>query len=161
MNNRTAHSNSLIIRHAEDKDKISWLKLRTSLWPKCLEEEHKKQMIEYLNDTNAKAIYVAENTSGCLIGFIEISIRYEVEGNFGKKTAYLEGIYVEPLYRNQQIGSKLMLAADSWAREKQCSYIGSDVEIENVSSISFHRSLNFKETNRLIHYIKELKNLNF
>ena len=90
------------------------------------------------------------------LGFAELSIRAAVEGCTTDRVAYLEGWYVEPTHRRRGIGAALVRAAEAWAREEGCAEMGSDVELDNDTSIAAHARLGFKEAGRVVLVRKDL-----
>lgn len=90
-------------------------------------------------------------------GFIHLSVRHDyVEGAATDRTAYLEGIYVKPGYRKQGTARCLLASAERWARSKGLTQLASDTAIENSCSQHFHQQTGFRETNRLVCYLKNL-----
>ena len=91
------------------------------------------------------------------VGFSHCSLRTDyVEGTNGGRVGYLEGIYVNPDYRNKGIARKLIKSCETWAKEKGCKEFASDCLIENTESYKFHMKMGFKEANRIICFTKEL-----
>ena len=69
---------------------------------------------------------VAEDVGGVLLGVVELSIRMDVPGLLGKRTGYVEGLYVNPEVRRRGIARKLLQASRLWAREQRCEAFASD-----------------------------------
>lgn len=91
------------------------------------------------------------------IAFIYLSIRTDyVEGSNGSPTGYVEGVYVQPNYRRQGISRKLFVKGMEWLKEQGCKQVGSDIEMDNDVSYAFHRGIGFKETGRLITFIRDI-----
>lgn len=91
------------------------------------------------------------------VGFSHCSLRTDyVEGTSGGNVGYLEGIYVDPDYRNKGIAKKLVITCENWAKEKGCKEFASDCLIDNTESYKFHIKMGFKEANRIICFTKEL-----
>ena len=60
------------IRHVEQKDLASWLRLRHALWPDTSEQEHRAEIQRFLAGTarDPEAVLVAcDEQSGAVIGF--------------------------------------------------------------------------------------------
>lgn len=108
-----------------------------------------------LKDTDQQA-FLFYNESMC-IGFIEMSIRNFADGCVTDHVAYVEGIYVEPEFRQQQVARKLLKAGEQWAKEKGCTEMASDVEMGNDPSIAFHLSAGFNEVTRAVLFAKKLE----
>ena len=48
----------------------------------------------------------------------------------------------------------LVECVEDWGKEKGCSEMASDCELDNYLSVDFHKALGFKEANRLVCFIK-------
>ncbi len=128
--------------------------MRHALWPDCTEEMHRCEMAE-MSSTEA-AVFVHERPSGGLGGFVELSVRDRVDGSLSPRVAYVEGWYVDPDLRGQGIGRALIAQAEAWARSLGFREIASDAEIDNATSLRAHAALGFRETFRLVHFLKSL-----
>ena len=101
-------------------------------------------------------IFMAKD-GGNNMGFSVISIRTDyVEGADGSPTGYLEAIYVEPEYRKEGIGKRLVELGEEWCKENRCSQIGSDTWISHEKARAFHGKLGFWEEDELVHFLKNL-----
>jgi len=137
------------------KDFSEWVKLGCEFWNKHSEENIRKDFKRML--TSKREVSFLCRNDNKLVGFINIAIRVDyVEGSKTSPVGYLEGIYVRKAYRNQGIARKLMVEAEKWFKIKKVSEIGSDVEIKNIASQKFHKSLGFKRGETLIHYLKKI-----
>jgi aminoglycoside 6'-N-acetyltransferase I len=119
-------------------------------------EELQAEVLEMLKST--KHHFLLYYDSDHLVGFMHLSIREDyVEGSVASPTGYLEGVYVKPELRRNGISTKLFHEGKKWLLEKGCTQIGSDTEIDNQDSYHLHMGLGFKEANRLITFIQDLK----
>ena len=92
-----------------------------------------------------------------MIAFAQCQLRYDyVEGTNSSPVGYLEGIYVEPMYRKQGIAKKLLEECEKWSLKKGCTEFASDCELNNSISFNFHLSVGFEEANRIICFRKKL-----
>lgn len=92
-----------------------------------------------------------------IVGFAQFGIRLDyVEGSKHRPCGYLEGIVVHEKYRRKGVAKTLVETGESWCRDKNCLEFASDCEIDNVASLLFHESLNFREVSRNSHYVKKL-----
>ncbi len=91
-------------------------------------------------------------------GFAEVSIRRRVDGSLSAQVGYLEGWYVEPTLRGKGLGGKLIKAAEKWISAHGLNELASDAELGNKESIEAHIAMGFRETFRLVHFIKNIKN---
>lgn len=143
------------IKEANEHDLDSLTELAIALWPENEFSELRKEFEQLLNSDKDKVIVCLMHAQ--LIAFIHISVRSDyVEGSQDSPTGFVEGIYVEPEYRKRGISKKLIKEGESWLKTKGCSQIGSDIEQSNITSYHFHKSVGFKEVNRLIAFIKDI-----
>lgn len=116
-----------------------------------LVEEFKEFLV---SEDSATYLYIINNTP---IGFAQCQLRRDyVEGTETSPVGYLEGVYVEPVYRKQGYGKALVRACEDWARSKGCSEFASDCELNNTDSLAFHLRSGFTEANRIICFTKKL-----
>lgn len=144
------------VRRLIEKDISEWFRLRKMLWDELPDEEHKSEMRDIYEHTETQLVLVAETSGAKLVGFLEASIRPFVEDCHSEDVGYLEGWFVEPEYRENGIGGKLVRAAENWARKKGCEEMASDAEVGNELSLTAHQSLGYEETSRLVHLRKDL-----
>jgi aminoglycoside 6'-N-acetyltransferase I len=148
--------NGLIIRQLAERDLAEWLRLRLALWDESSEDDHKAEMVDIIEHSDTQFVAVADLGDGRLAGFLEASIRTHVEDCATDNVGYLEGWYVDEQYRQMGIGRRLVSYAEDWARQKGCTEMGSDAEIDNMVSQQAHERLGYQETSRLIHLKKNL-----
>jgi aminoglycoside 6'-N-acetyltransferase I len=144
------------VRALAESDLGEWLRLRQRLWDESSEEDHKAEMVEIIEHSDSQFVAVADTGNGRLAGFLEASIRSHVEDCETGNVGYLEGWFVEPEYRQRGIGTRLVRAAEDWARARGCTEMASDAEVNNVVSQQAHARLGYAETSRLVHLRKEL-----
>jgi aminoglycoside 6'-N-acetyltransferase I len=143
-----------VIRPLQEGDHPEWLRMRAALWPECSAEMHRCEMAEI--PASGGATFVVARVGGGLGGFIELSIRDRVDGSLSPRVAYLEGWYVDPDLRGQGLGRALIAQAEAWARSNRLAELASDAELDHESSIRAHAALGFRETFRLVHFLKPL-----
>jgi aminoglycoside 6'-N-acetyltransferase I len=144
------------IRALEENDLAEWLRLRQALWDGSNENDHKIEMVDIIENPLEQFVAVADAGDGRLAGFLEASIRSHVEDCETENVGYLEGWFVEPLFRQRGIGGRLVRYAEDWARGRGCTEMASDAEIDNIVSQQAHSRLGYTETARLVHLRKEL-----
>jgi aminoglycoside 6'-N-acetyltransferase I len=71
-------------------------------------------------------VLVAETETGAMVGVAELSVRDDIPSLEGKRTGYVEGLYVTPEYRHTGLAQKMLQASRTWAREQNCVAFGSD-----------------------------------
>ena len=72
------------------------------------------------------------------------------------RVGYVEGWYVDADLRGKGIGRALMARSEAWAKKMGFTELASDAELENDASIRAHGALGFRETFRLVHFVKSL-----
>lgn len=144
------------VRPLRENDIGEWFRLRRMLWDETSEEEHKAEMMDIYEHTETQLVLVAEVSSGRLVGFLEASIRPFVEDCHSDNVGYLEGWFVEPEYRRNGIGRRLVAEAEKWARRRGATEMASDAEVGNEMSLKAHQNLGYTETSRLVHLRKDL-----
>jgi aminoglycoside 6'-N-acetyltransferase I len=144
------------IRLLQESDLNEWLRLRRLLWDRTSEDDHREEMLDIVEDPENQQVIVADHDGGGLVGFLEVSIRPFVEDCYSDRVGYLEGWFVEEGHRRKGIGSRLVAAAEEWARGNECPEMASDAEIGNDTSLEAHLALGYEETSRLVHLRKEL-----
>ena len=129
--------------------------MNQKLYP-TMEKNLLVRMLEEMTRLENYRIFMAKD-SGNNMGFSVISIRTDyVEGADRSPTGYLEAIYVEPEYRKEGVGKRLVELGEEWCKENGCSQIGSDTWISHEKARAFHRKLGFWEEDELVHFLKNL-----
>ncbi len=148
----------MVIREAAEKDVQQWSEMRTALWPET-EDGHIAEINEYFygSSTDVVMVYIAE-VGLEIVGFLELNIRNFAEGSRSPKLPYVEGWYIKPEHQGNGYGKLLMRKAEQWAISQGYSELASDTEIDNHRSIALHKRLGFSEIERVVCFIKELKN---
>ena len=144
-----------MIRRATLEDKPEWLRMRQGLWPEAPLEYLALDLDKLLGDSDA-GIFIASDSQGQLLGFIEAGLRDYGEGCTSSPVGYIEAWYVDTHMRGQKLGRDLVYTAEQWAREKGCTEMGSDTWLENYVSIAVHLKLGYYEVERLVHFVKRL-----
>ncbi len=146
---------SYTIRRATPEDKPEWLRMRQGLWPDAPSDYLSLDWDKYLHGPRA-AIFVASDSQGRLIGFLEVDLRDYAEGCESSPVGYIEAWYVDPHVRGQKLGRDLIHTAEGWAREQGCTQMASDTWLDNEASIQAHYKLGYWEVDRLVHFVKHL-----
>jgi aminoglycoside 6'-N-acetyltransferase I len=145
----------IIIRRAQPEDKPEWLRVRLLLWPEHTEAEMLAEMDDILAN-DEQPVFVAARKSGGLGGFLEGGTRKYADGCDTSPVGYIEGWYVDEDLRQKGVGSRLVEAMESWARERGLSEMGSDTWLNNETSITAHQHLGYRDVERLVHFAKKL-----
>jgi aminoglycoside 6'-N-acetyltransferase I len=146
---------SISIRTPARDDRAEWLRMRHALWDDCSLEELEQEIVEIL-EGNAEAIFLAERPEGRLCGFLEASIHLSAIGCGDGPVGYIEGWYVDPDVRRQQVGRALVESAEACARSKGCAQMASDAKLWNSVSHQAHGALGYNEVARLVLFKKDL-----
>jgi len=144
------------VREITPDDHSDWLRMRRSLFSGCSESMHALEMKEFSDSTATRAVFVVERRSGGLCGFIELSIRDRVDASSSRQVAYVEGWYIDPDHRGRGLGRALIKQAEAWTTSRSLTELASDAEVENRDSIHAHKALGFRETFRLVHFLKRV-----
>lgn len=151
------HKN-IIIREVTQSDVSAWSDMRTDLWPET-GDRHIPEINGYLSGSSVDIAqaYVVEVSSE-IVGFLELNIRNFSEGSCSPEIPYVEAWYIKPRFRGNGYGKLLMRKAEQWAISEGYSELASDTEIENERSIIMHKHLGFVETERIVCFLKKLRN---
>lgn len=147
----------LTIRPITIQDRLIWSAMRTELWPET-PDEHLTEINQFFsgNSIDITVVLVAEFDTK-MAGFIELNLRNFAEGSRNSPVPYIEAWFVAREFRAQGIGSQLISSAERWAMENGYSEIASDTELDNHRSIAMHTHLGFRETERVVCFLKTLK----
>jgi len=146
---------SYTIRRATYEDKPEWLRMRHGLWSDAPLDYLALDLDDLLTDSDS-AVFIASDSHGRLVAFIEVSLRTYAEGCESSPVGYIEAWYVDPHVRGQKLGRDLIHTAEGWAREKGCAEMASDTWLDNEGSINAHYKLGYWEVDRLVHFVKRL-----
>lgn len=84
-----------------------------------------------------------------LVGFIALQAPSHHE-------AFLQAIYVDPLYYRRKVGTMLMALCDKLCKLRFCPVLRLHVEPLNRNGLSFYKKLGFTVTNRKFHHLNIL-----
>ena len=132
--------------------------MRNILWPESI-ELHANEIQEFFDNKSIDIVetYVIERDNSKLAGFIELNIRNFAEGSRSPEVPYVEAWFIDEDCRAKGLGTQLMETAEAWALKKGYSELASDTETFNEYSISLHQKLGFKETDRVVCFLKKLR----
>lgn len=138
----------MIIRRPKEEEFSQWLDMRIDLWPHCPKDEHLVEISQYYEgkpmDCGIETqILVCVSDTGELAGFIELSLRSQLEGFDTAPIGYIEGWYIKSFFRRKGLGGMLVTEGEKWAIEKGCSEMASDAEKDNIVSIEAHKRLGY------------------
>jgi aminoglycoside 6'-N-acetyltransferase I len=137
-------------------DAEAWIALRVQLWPEYPLEEHRSDAHEFLARGDRAVVLVAK-ADGELVGFAEATLRVDyVNGSSSSPVTFLEGLYVAPRYRCQGVARALCGAIERWGSRNGCSEFASDALLDNELGRSVHAALGFRETERVVYFLKPI-----
>jgi aminoglycoside 6'-N-acetyltransferase I len=142
-----------IVRQMDVADRETWIRLRAALWPDEVLEVHGRDIDTFLGGETGFG-FIAEAEDGAAVGFAEITIRPFANGCDSRPVPFLEGIWVEPRFRCQRVGTRLVEHIEAFVTARGFNEIGSDALVENQISQTAHRSWGFSETERVVHFRK-------
>jgi aminoglycoside 6'-N-acetyltransferase I len=146
------------IRAVDERDVGVWAQMRHALWPDADANELAQECAAFfVRPTLIDAVFVAENESGALVGFVELSLRSHAEGCSASPVPYVEGWYVASEARRDGVGRALIDAAEDWALKLGHAEIASDALLDNSVSIEAHAALGFAVVERAVHFRKPLR----
>jgi aminoglycoside 6'-N-acetyltransferase I len=119
---------NIVIRDGKTTDAAAWESLRRKLWPDGA-SDHGPEIAAFFDGKHFKdltAVLIAEDGTGGIVGFAELSIRDDVPTLRGVRTGYVEGLYVVPRARFLGVARKLLQASRTWARKQRCAAFASD-----------------------------------
>jgi aminoglycoside 6'-N-acetyltransferase I len=87
---------------------------------------------------------------------MEVALHDHAPGCNTTKIGYLEGWFVDPDWRRQGVGGRLVQAAEQWALAQGCTEMASDTNGGYPNSPAAHASLGYEEVGRDIFFRKVL-----
>jgi aminoglycoside 6'-N-acetyltransferase I len=136
----------------------AWIDMRHALWPDATREELEREVAEILDSDEQEVAFIATGEDGQPIGFVEASIKdwNWAPGISTRPFGYVEGWYVAPEARRTGLGRALIDVAENWARSHGCTEMGSDAELDNITSLVAHVRLGYEVAEQLVHFSKKL-----
>ena len=130
--------------------------MRLSFWPDDA-ANHAAEIDACLSGKTENGVtLVAELPDGSLCGFLEVGTRPFADGCDSSPVGYIEGWWVDPAYRRQGVGTRLVAAAEAWARELGVIEMASDADLANRPSRDAHAALGYIEVHELVCFRKVL-----
>ncbi|HTJ57758.1 MAG TPA: GNAT family N-acetyltransferase [Devosiaceae bacterium] len=143
----------MVVRPLTPRDIEAWVGLRHKLWPAESTTSLRDELATLAADEFAGfGAFEGER----LVGFAEVSQRPYGDGCDTAPVAWLEGIFVLAEYRRRGVGRQLVSAVEAWALAKGLVELGSDAELDNLTSRLSHALWGFAETERAVRFRKVL-----
>jgi ribosomal protein S18 acetylase RimI-like enzyme len=95
-------------------------------------------------DARKRSLTEEEKEKFLIIAYDENPIGYCISTVDKKKSAEIFSLYVNPKYRGQKIGEKIMDTSMAWIYEKEPSKIHLSVAIGNESVMKFYEKFGFR-----------------
>lgn len=144
-----------MIKKAVFGDAADIARLAQKMWSDSTLEDLVKDFENAVEQKQSAVFVLTEDNKA--VGFAQCQLRNDyVEGTTGSPVGYLEGIYVEPDYRNRGFAKELLKKCEEWAKEKGCTEFAGDCEPGNNESLNFHLKSGFSEANRIICFTKRI-----
>ena len=138
-------------------DQPGWLDFRMALWADATADEHRGYMAIALAQPERFLQLMMYDDQRVPIGFIEGSIRADyVNGTETSPVGFVEGVYVLPTWRRRGVARRLYEAIGDWAKARGCRELASDALLDNEASQRAHNALGFRETERVVYFVKSL-----
>jgi aminoglycoside 6'-N-acetyltransferase I len=154
---RLAMAVKTVMERCISLDQPGWLDLRLLLWPDANADEHRGYMAIALAQPERFLHLMIYDDRRQPVGFIEGSIRSDyVNGTESTPVGFVEGVYIVPRWRRRGVARQLFAAVGDWARARGCRELASDALLDNEVSQRAHRSLGFRETERVVYFTKSL-----
>jgi aminoglycoside 6'-N-acetyltransferase I len=150
-----------IARPARPADLEVIVAMASALWPREPVRGHRVHMRAILigapPSTLPLTLFVAERHRA-IVGFLEVGLRSHADGCDARRpVGYVEGWFVAPDHRGQDVGRALMNAAEEWAVAQGCTELASDTWLDNEPSRRAHEALGFEIVDRCINFKKALR----
>ncbi len=144
-----------MVKKAEEKDLRAAAEMAVMMWSSHSVEDLLSEFAETVNSEKAQVFL--KHVQDIPAGFAQCGLRHDyVEGTNSSPVGYLEGIFVKEEYRKRGYAKELLSACENWAKKQGCTEFASDCELNNKGSFDFHKSMGFKEANRVICFTKRL-----
>jgi aminoglycoside 6'-N-acetyltransferase I len=147
----TVHGN----RHQETHE---WFPMRPSIEAAAAEVAGRFEIRQVTASEDCGVVLVAVRENGASCGFAQVSIRQNpAEKESSADLACLDGWYVEPEFRRQGIGRRLLESAERWAAARGIRELTASINLDKDRTIRTHRSLGFAEATSLGRLIKPIQ----
>ncbi|NIJ92289.1 aminoglycoside 6'-N-acetyltransferase I [Xanthomonas campestris] len=147
------------VRAAVGADAQALLALRLALWPDAddsVADDGVAELQAALARADASHLLVVDEADAAL-GFAEVSVRHDyVNGTESTPVGFLEGWYVSPAWRGRGLGRALVAAAVAWTRDRGCTELASDAQLDDGGAQAAHAACGFEPTERVVYYRLQL-----
>ena len=110
----------------------------------ALRQEHRRELLQFIESKPRTGIWIAETMQGQYMGLIWASVSENRElWDFQPAPAWVYDIRVEPAFRRQGLGARLLQHAEAWACREGFARIGLHVFAHNRGAIRLYRSAGY------------------
>lgn len=138
---------TVLVRRLTEADYAAWLSMRQALWMGTdSTTAAARDLTLFIEPERFGAIRyeaLVALVGGRPVGFVEVSLRDNVDGLADHTVGYVEGIFVEIAHRGTGIGRTLLGAAAAWTQSAGANELACDVTGDNPDSVAFHRASGF------------------
>jgi len=135
------------IRPLTPADHKTWIGLRQALWlgsdATTLAAEAGTLLSEPQRFGALRYDVLLAVEGGQPVGFVEVSLRDDLQALAGRTVGYVEGVYVSPAHQRRGLGRALIEAAIAWTRAQGARELASDILPDNPASLDFHCRVGF------------------
>ncbi|MEX2177510.1 MAG: GNAT family N-acetyltransferase [Gemmatimonadaceae bacterium] len=139
------------VRPVRHDERAEYQRMRLALWPDSSDADNDSWFAR-----DDAATFVAEYPNGSLCGFVEVGSRPYAEGCDSSPVGFIEGWWVAEDVRRTGVGRALLAAAETWARSKGYTEMGSDALLDNHTSHAAHGRCGYSEVERQVMFRKSL-----
>lgn len=144
------------VREFQDSDWDEWRRMDQTLFPENeFADDLEADMRAFLARDDA-TVFMAERPDGSVCGYVEVGSRAYADGCRSSPVGYIEAWYVDPDVRRSGYGRALLAAAETWARARGYTEMGSDARLDNRISINAHENSGYTEVDRIVQFRKSL-----
>jgi len=134
------------------KDKFDeWKRMRKILYSTLSEEYHNIEILKIHEHSGWFCRFVVDDSQQ-IIGLVELSSRNIVDGCLSSPVAYLEGLYLNEIYRHKGYGKELMNNILHWCKENGFQELATDTELSNTQAQDFYKNMGFEEVDRIVEF---------
>lgn len=145
------------IREVTPDDAAVWAQFRLSLWPDATIEDLSGDVARFFAGGSPLIAAALLAWAGSRpVGFVELSVRAYVPGADSLPAPFLEGWFVDPEWRRQGIGRRLVGAAEEWAKSRGYAQLGSDALMSDLEAAEAHEAVGFRPVEEIRSFIKDL-----
>jgi len=141
----------LKVRLATDKDYKKVMKLYNDFVGEDRYSNYDNDSYQKVLQNSSNFIYIGEEDAQ-IIGFAAFSVRNVVR--YPKPIAELDEIYINPNFRKQGVGRKLMESVENKAKELNCYRVYIESQYKHEQGHKFYEALGYKNCG--YHFYKSL-----